>query len=161
VIRRDFAARDALAARCPDTFSVPRQLAEHMMLVADLVGGHDDLIEDALRAAWELQASHAEDLSFAGLRWPSPCPPLDVPVRRTPRPESGAQLCRPDRRRQVREDLPRLDAPRKPDSGPGQLLHHRTELVELADEERGDPEAVAKVGELLDEARVGPDEDVR
>jgi hypothetical protein len=54
VIRAEFDARAALVERHPETFSVPKRFARHMMVVADLVGDAD-AIEDAIEAAWELQ----------------------------------------------------------------------------------------------------------
>jgi hypothetical protein len=58
VIRTRFEARDALVARFPDTFSVPRRFARHMMVVADLESGDQDegAVLDAVVAAWELQS---------------------------------------------------------------------------------------------------------
>jgi hypothetical protein len=46
-------------------------------------------------------------------------------------------------------------------SGSGELLDDRAELVQVTDEERRDAEAIAQLGELLDEPVVRPDEDVR
>lgn len=57
VIRSDFGFRDALLRDCPDTFSVPRRFAKHMMVVADLDVGDAEAIEDAIEAAWALQRS--------------------------------------------------------------------------------------------------------
>jgi hypothetical protein len=55
VIRASFDFRDFLMQSFPDTFSVPRRFAKHMMIVADLEKGNPDVIEDAVIAAWELQ----------------------------------------------------------------------------------------------------------
>jgi hypothetical protein len=56
VIRASFDFRDFLMQSFPDTFSVPRRFAKHMMIVADLEKGNPDVIEDAVIAAWELQS---------------------------------------------------------------------------------------------------------
>jgi hypothetical protein len=56
VIRASFELRDFLLHSFPDTFSVPRRFAKHMMVVADLEQGNPDAIEDAVIAAWELQS---------------------------------------------------------------------------------------------------------
>jgi hypothetical protein len=56
VIRATFDFRDLIVQSFPETFSVPRRLAKHMMVVADL-GGNGDAVEDAVIAAWELQSS--------------------------------------------------------------------------------------------------------
>jgi len=55
VIRASFETRDFLAHSFPDTFSVPRRFAKHMMIVADLAG-NADAIEDAVIGAWEMQS---------------------------------------------------------------------------------------------------------
>jgi hypothetical protein len=55
VIRASFDSRDFLQQSFPDTFSVPRRFAKHMMIVADL-NGDADAIEDAVIGAWELQS---------------------------------------------------------------------------------------------------------
>jgi hypothetical protein len=47
----------ALLRQAPDTFSVPRQFAKHMMVVADIARGDAELIGDAIDAAWLLQRS--------------------------------------------------------------------------------------------------------
>jgi hypothetical protein len=57
VIRADFGYRDTLLRESPETFSVPRQFEKHMMVVADLVDGSREAIEDAIEAAWQLQSS--------------------------------------------------------------------------------------------------------
>jgi hypothetical protein len=57
VIRADFDYRDSLLRQFPETFSVPRRFAKHMMVVADLAIGDAGAIEDALEAAWTLQRS--------------------------------------------------------------------------------------------------------
>lgn len=56
VIRASFDFRDFLLQSFPETFSVPRRFANHMMIVADLQNGNGDAIEDAVIAAWELQS---------------------------------------------------------------------------------------------------------
>jgi hypothetical protein len=56
VIRASFDFRDFLLHSFPDTFSVPRRFAKHMMVVADLENGNAEIIEDAVIAAWELQS---------------------------------------------------------------------------------------------------------
>jgi hypothetical protein len=55
VIRASFETRDFLVQAFPDTFSVPRRFAKHMMVVAALTG-NADAIEDAVIGAWELQS---------------------------------------------------------------------------------------------------------
>ena len=56
VIRASFDVRDFLLQSFPETFSVPKRFAKHMMVVADLVNGNGDAVEDAVIAAWELQS---------------------------------------------------------------------------------------------------------
>ena len=56
VVRASFDFRDFLLQSFPDTFSVPKRFARHMMIVADLENGNADVIEDAVIAAWELQS---------------------------------------------------------------------------------------------------------
>ncbi|HKH31438.1 MAG TPA: hypothetical protein VKA45_10325 [Gaiellaceae bacterium] len=56
VIRTSFDFRDFLLQSFPETFSVSRRFAKHMMIVADLEHGNADAIEDAVVAAWELQS---------------------------------------------------------------------------------------------------------
>lgn len=56
VIRASFDFRDFLLQSFPETFSVPKRFAKHMMIVADLENGNPDVVEDALIAAWELQS---------------------------------------------------------------------------------------------------------
>lgn len=56
VIRASFDFRDFLAHSFPETFSVPKRFAKHMMVVADLEQGNADAVEDAVIAAWELQS---------------------------------------------------------------------------------------------------------
>ena len=58
VIRTDFAPRHQLLSRYPGTFHVPAKYERHMMVVADLESGDAGAIEDALMAAWALQAGH-------------------------------------------------------------------------------------------------------
>ena len=57
MIRADFGYRDSMLRQFPETFSVPARYVKHMMMVADLAGGDDGAIEDALEAAWQLQRS--------------------------------------------------------------------------------------------------------
>ena len=56
VIRASFDFRDFLLQSFPETFSVPKRFAKHMMVVADLEDGNADAVEDAVIAAWELQS---------------------------------------------------------------------------------------------------------
>jgi hypothetical protein len=56
VIRASFDFRDLLLQSFPETFSVPKRFAKHMMIVADLEHGNADAIEDAVIGAWELQS---------------------------------------------------------------------------------------------------------
>lgn len=56
VIRAQFDLRDFLLQSFPETFSVPKRFAKHMMVVADLEHGNPDAVEDAVIAAWELQS---------------------------------------------------------------------------------------------------------
>jgi hypothetical protein len=56
VIRASFDFRDFLLQSFPETFSVPKRFAKHMMIVADLEKGTADAIEDAVIGAWELQS---------------------------------------------------------------------------------------------------------
>jgi len=56
VIRASFDFRDFLLHSFPETFSVPKRFAKHMMIVADLENGNPDVVEDAVIAAWELQS---------------------------------------------------------------------------------------------------------
>lgn len=55
VIRTALDVRESLLRRHPGTFSVPPRFRSHMMVVADLAKGDRGAIEDALRAAWDLQ----------------------------------------------------------------------------------------------------------
>ena len=55
VIRASFEFRDLLLRSFPETFSVPKRFAKHMMVVADLANGNADAVEDAVIGAWELQ----------------------------------------------------------------------------------------------------------
>ena len=61
VIRTSFEARDLLLHSFPETFSVPKRFAKHMMVVADLEHGNADAVEDAVIDAWELQRSRDRD----------------------------------------------------------------------------------------------------
>ena len=56
VIRASFDFRDFLLQSFPETFSVPKRFAKHMMIVADIKNGNADAIEDAVIGAWELQS---------------------------------------------------------------------------------------------------------
>ncbi|HEX5260985.1 MAG TPA: hypothetical protein VFW18_05865 [Gaiellales bacterium] len=56
VIRASFDSRDFLRRSFPETFSIPRRFARHMMIVADLETGNAHAIEDAVIGAWELQS---------------------------------------------------------------------------------------------------------
>jgi hypothetical protein len=56
VIRASFESRDFLLHSFPETFSVPKRFAKHMMVVADLEKGNADAVEDAVIGAWELQS---------------------------------------------------------------------------------------------------------
>jgi hypothetical protein len=56
VIRASFDFRDFLLQSFPETFSVPRRFASHMMIVADLENGNPAAIDDAVIGAWELQS---------------------------------------------------------------------------------------------------------
>jgi hypothetical protein len=58
VIRASFDFRDLLVHSFPETFSVPRRFANHMMIVADLEHGNADAVEDAVIGAWELQSGN-------------------------------------------------------------------------------------------------------
>ncbi len=55
VVRTEFEDRDALVSFFPETFSVPKRFAKHMMVVADIRHGQRNAIEDAVAAAWQLQ----------------------------------------------------------------------------------------------------------
>ena len=56
VIRASFEFRDFLLRFFPETFSVPKRFAKHMMVVADFENGNADAVEDAVIGAWELQS---------------------------------------------------------------------------------------------------------
>ena len=56
VIRASFDFRDFLLQSFPETFSVPKRYAKHMMVVADIEAGNADAVEDAIIGAWELQS---------------------------------------------------------------------------------------------------------
>jgi hypothetical protein len=56
VIRASFEFRDLLLRSFPETFSVPKRYAKHMMIVADIENGNADAVEDAFIGAWELQS---------------------------------------------------------------------------------------------------------
>ena len=57
VVRAAFDVRDLLLRQSPNVFSVPNRFAKHMMVVADLDGGDDCAVEDAVSAAVRLQTS--------------------------------------------------------------------------------------------------------
>jgi DNA-binding GntR family transcriptional regulator len=57
VIRTSFEFRDLLLRSFPETFSVPKRFAKHMMVVADLEHGDGDAVEDAMVGDWELQSA--------------------------------------------------------------------------------------------------------
>ncbi|MHB1595183.1 MAG: hypothetical protein ACYCO9_11625 [Streptosporangiaceae bacterium] len=57
LIRCDFDKRDSLLRSFPGTFSLPKRYLKHMMVVADLTAGDPGAIEEAIEAAWLLQAS--------------------------------------------------------------------------------------------------------
>ncbi len=59
VIRTGFAEREELLAAHPSTFFVPPRFDAHMMVVAWLPDAETAVVEAALRAAWDLQASAA------------------------------------------------------------------------------------------------------
>ena len=56
VVRVPFDVRDALLRDHPDVFTVPPRFQKHMLVVADLAAGDDGAVEDALEAAYVLQA---------------------------------------------------------------------------------------------------------
>ncbi len=56
VIRTSFEFRDLLLRSFPETFSVPKRFAKHMVVVADIANGNADAVEDAVIGAWELQS---------------------------------------------------------------------------------------------------------
>jgi hypothetical protein len=56
VIRASFDVRDFLLQAFPETFSVPKRYAKHMMIVADIEAGNAGAVEDAIIGAWELQS---------------------------------------------------------------------------------------------------------
>jgi hypothetical protein len=58
VIRCSLDLRGRWLDQFPDTFSVPARFAKHMMILAEL-RGDEGAIEDALIAAWRLQADAA------------------------------------------------------------------------------------------------------
>ncbi|MBR7742727.1 hypothetical protein KC207_05415 [Phycicoccus sp. BSK3Z-2] len=60
VVRVPFEVRDELCTRAPTVFDVPRRFRKHMMVVADLVAGDDEAVEDALEAAWSFQRSQSD-----------------------------------------------------------------------------------------------------
>jgi hypothetical protein len=71
VIRASFDFRDFLLHSFPETFSVPKRFAKHMMIVADLETGNADAIEDAVIATWELQSGQVG----RRVTWPATCLP--------------------------------------------------------------------------------------
>jgi hypothetical protein len=56
VIRASFEFRDFLLQAFPETVTVPKGFAKHMMVAADLEHGNPGAIEDAVIGAWELQS---------------------------------------------------------------------------------------------------------
>ena len=58
VIRASFDFRAFLLHSFPETFSVPKRFAKHMMIVADPEHANADAVEDAVVAAWELQSGN-------------------------------------------------------------------------------------------------------
>ena len=58
VVRVPFDVRDALVRRHPDAFTVPNRFTKHMKVVVDLERAPDDAVEEAVVAAWDLQAAH-------------------------------------------------------------------------------------------------------
>ncbi len=96
-------------------------------------------------------------------------PPPDTPTPATHHPshapEHPATTEASSRNTSAASSTPPEHAPAVPGrvqvSGPGELLDDRAELVQVTDEERRDAEAIAQIGELLDEPVVRPDEDVR
>jgi len=56
VIRASFEFRDHLLRSFPETFSVQKRFAKHMMVVADFENGDADAVEDAVIGALELQS---------------------------------------------------------------------------------------------------------
>lgn len=61
VVRCAFDLRDLLLRQSPETFSVPPRFAKHMSVVVDLERGDDDVIEEALLAAYHLQSGVESD----------------------------------------------------------------------------------------------------
>ncbi|HUZ82521.1 MAG TPA: hypothetical protein VMU73_09770 [Gaiellaceae bacterium] len=59
VIRASFEFRDFLVECFPETFTIPRRFAKHLMVVADLERGNAEAIEDALVEAWTLQSGRS------------------------------------------------------------------------------------------------------
>lgn len=60
-VRVPFDVRDALLHHHPDVFSVPPRFAKHMIVVADLDAEDDGAVEDAVTAAWRMQAEHMDN----------------------------------------------------------------------------------------------------
>jgi len=61
VVRCAFDLRDLLLRQSPETFSVPPRLVKHMSVMVDLERGDDDVIEEALLAAYHLQSGSASE----------------------------------------------------------------------------------------------------
>jgi hypothetical protein len=59
VIRASLDFRDFLLHSFPETFSVPKRFAKHMMIVADLENGNKDVVEDAVIAGSMNSSSRA------------------------------------------------------------------------------------------------------
>jgi hypothetical protein len=57
VIRTGFAEREELLAAYPTTFFVPPRFDAHMMVVAQLNQADPTAVEQAIQAAWDLQAA--------------------------------------------------------------------------------------------------------
>ena len=66
VVRVPFDVRDALLRDHPNVFTVPPRFEKHMMVVADLAAGDDGAVEDALEAAYVLQAAQRDAGSRGG-----------------------------------------------------------------------------------------------
>jgi hypothetical protein len=62
-----FEFRDLLLHSFPETFSVPKRFAKHMMVVADIEEGNADAVDGAMIGAWSCSlGSHtgsAEELT--------------------------------------------------------------------------------------------------
>ena len=56
VVRVPFDVRDALVRKHPEAFVVPTRFEKHMKVLVDLERASDGAIEEAVVAAWDLQA---------------------------------------------------------------------------------------------------------